>query len=43
MKLDRETIEWKVSLKDSTLIKEQTVKVYYLIEEHHDAFSLLNE
>ena len=40
---DREITEWKVNLKDTRLILEQKVKVYNLIEEHHDACSLWDE
>ena len=37
---EREFIERKGSLKYSNLTKEQKVKDYDLIEEHHDTFHL---
>ena len=40
---DRGIFELKVKLKDSRRTPEQKAKVYDLIEEHHDAFSLCDE
>ena len=35
----RGIIKWKPNLKESKTMKEQKVKAYYLIEQHHDVFS----
>ena len=43
MKYVREIIEWEVALKDSKLPKEQKVKVYDMIEEHHNALVLYDD
>ena len=40
---NRESIKLNINLKDSRLTPEQKAKVYDLIEEHHDRFSLGDE
>ena len=40
---DREIIHWKLNFKEYKLTKKVKVKVYDLIEEHHEAFSINHE